>query len=459
MLSMGVIHGVALLLTIVLVIGAGVWCSRGQQGAAGFSLGGRKSGAGLVAGAIISSAVGGGATVGTAQMAFLHGMVAWCFMLGVGLGLLVLGLFFAGPLRRSGLETVPQYLRHHYGRAAEPIVSIISCSGIFFACAGSVLPGVELIHDMFRIPVIPSALLLVLLMTLYVSLGGQRGSGVSGMLKSAVLWSALLLCSLYAAKTLAQEDAPALPEGTFSLVSLGWGYTASCLGATAMGIITAQMYIQALFSATDARTARRGALWGALLAVPVGFMSSVVGIYMRVHYPQMNPVLALPAFLLHEVPAWLGGVALGGIVLSIVSSAAVQALAIGTMVSRDLAGELLGIRKEGVLVAINRAVLVLTGLGVAGYCLLHRDASILTWNYLSMALRGCGIFLPLALAVLLGHRVTSRLSARWVSASMVLSALVSLGSSLLWDIPPTGIGLALSGTIIGCTMYAGRRAK
>lgn len=449
MLHLELTHWLTLALTIAAVTAAGAVRSRRTRGAAGFSLGGRRCGTGLVAGAIMGSAVGGGATVGTAQLAFQYGLPAWCFMLGIGLGLAALGLLFAAPLRRSGLETVPQFLVLQYGRSAGPVVSLISCCGIFFACAASMLPAMALLEAVFHLSPAVAAAVICVLVVAYIGIGGQRGAGISGMLKAAVLWSALLLAAVAAGRGLASPAAPALPQGYWSLVSRGPAYTLSCLGSTAMGMMTAQMYIQALYSAVDVRTARNGALLGAVLCVPVGLMSCLAGMYMRAHYPEMNPMLALPTFLLQEVPAAVGGVALGGIVLAVISSAAAQVLAIGTMVARDVAGNLLRVENERRLVGINRAALALAAVAVAVFCLWQRDSNILTWNYLSMALRGGGIFLPLLLAVLLGERFTRRLSAKWVLLSMVGSTAASMVAALWLNMPPTAVGLGCSVLLLG----------
>lgn len=456
MLHLELIHWLTLALTIAAVTAAGAVRSRRTRGAAGFSLGGRRCGTGLVAGAIMGSAVGGGATVGTAQLAFQYGLPAWCFMLGIGLGLAALGLLFAAPLRRSGLETVPQFLVLQYGKTAGPVVSLISCCGIFFACAASMLPAMALLEAVFHLSPAVAAALICVLVVAYIGIGGQRGAGVSGMLKAAVLWSALLLAAVAAGRGLAAPAAPALPQGYWSLVSRGPAYTFSCLGATAMGMMTAQMYIQALYSAVDVRTARNGALLGAVLCVPVGLMSCLAGMYMRAHYPDMNPLLALPTFLLQEVPAAVGGVALGGIVLAVISSAAAQVLAIGTMVARDVAGNLLRVENERRLVGINRAALALAAVAVAVFCLWQRDSNILTWNYLSMALRGGGIFLPLLLAVLLGERFTRRLSAKWVLLSMVGSTAASMAAALWLNMPPTAVGLGCSALLLGAGVLGKR---
>lgn len=442
-----------LLLAILPVLAVSVGCGRRGMGATGFSLGGRKAGAGMVAGIISGSSIGGGATIGTAQMAYQHGIVAWCFTLGVGLGLILLGRFFARPLRESGLETVPQYLVQCYGPAAGPIVSLLSCLGIFFACCSSVLPGIGMSVAIFHISPTAAGLMLLALPLAYILIGGQKGAGVSGIIKAALLWSALLLAALYAAHALfVGPPAPAaLPAHAWSLVeSRGWLYPLSAVAATAMGMMTAQMYIQALYSARDARAAERGAYLGAAIAVPVGLMSTLIGLYARAHHPELadTPLLALPCVLMQDLPAWLGGLTLGTIILTLISSAAAQALAIGTMLSRDLGGELLHQRSEKRLLALNRLGILLALGAVTAYCLTHLGASVLTWNYLSMSLRGGGILLPLTLAILTRGRITAYIPRVWVLASMLLPTALTLASALLSDTPPAALPLLLSAVLL-----------
>lgn len=440
-----------LLLALLPVPAVSIWCGRRGMGATGFSLGGRKAGAGMVAGIISGSSIGGGATIGTAQMAYQYGIVAWCFTLGVGLGLFLLGRFFARPLRESGLETVPQYLVQCYGRAAGPIVSLLSCLGIFFACCSSVLPGIGMCAATFGISPMAAGGVLFVLPLAYILIGGQKGAGISGMLKAALLWSALLFASLFAAHGLFVEDTPAaLPDTAWSFSSRGWLYPLSALGATAMGMMTAQMYIQALYSARDARAAERGAYLGAAIAIPVGLMATLIGLYARIRHPELaeSPLLALPCVLMQDIPAWLGGLAMGTIVLTLISSSAAQALAIGTLLSRDFGGELLHLRSEKLLLFLNRLGIVLALGGVCAYCLAHLNASVLTWNYLSMALRSGGIFLPLTLAVLTRGRIAQHIPRGRILAAMLLPTAATLLSALLSDTPPAALPLLLSAAIL-----------
>ena len=69
MMHMGII-----IATLVCVIGIGIYSSRSVRSAAGYSVGGRSAGAPLVAGSIAGTVVGGGATVGTAQLAYHFGL-------------------------------------------------------------------------------------------------------------------------------------------------------------------------------------------------------------------------------------------------------------------------------------------------------------------------------------------------------------------------------------------------
>lgn len=104
------IHFLLIFLTVAFVIGCGIYAARSVNSAEGFSLGGRSAGVTLVTGSIAGTCVGGGATIGTAQMAYTLGLSAWWFTIGTGLSLILMGLFYAKPLRKTALETIHSIL-------------------------------------------------------------------------------------------------------------------------------------------------------------------------------------------------------------------------------------------------------------------------------------------------------------------------------------------------------------
>lgn len=456
-MSLGVTHFVFLFATVLLALLLGARAGRRTRTAEGFSLGGRASGAGVVAGGIAGTVIGGAATIGTAQLACTVGLSGWWFTLGSGLGFLLIGTFYARPLRHSGLETVSQYLALNYGRAAGPIASLASSLGILFSAVASALAAIPMVGAMTGLSAAASAATIVALVVAMVLWGGLRAAGVAGLFKMAVLWTTLFAAGGVAAFTLAEmpdfaQRFPATPW--FSLFGRGVGQTLGNVVSLIVGIVCTQTYIQALYAASDSRTAAIGAYTAAAITIPVGLPSVAVGMAMRVLHPEIPPILALPAFIAEHLPAPVAGVALGGLMLSVVGSIAGLTLGIGTMISRDIGQAVLGLSQDRHILLLNRAtVLAVTGVA-AWIAVTHLDSYVLDWNYMSMALRGAGLFLPLSLAVF----APRRLPPAWGVASMALATLAAVASRLVFQLPvnPLFVGVGVSAATVAAGLVAAR---
>lgn len=449
MISLTLVQASSLILTVALILFIGTRSAGNVKSAEGYSLNGRSAGAVLIAGSISGTIVGGAATVGTAQMAAALGLSAWWFTLGSGIALTIMAMFYANPLRSSGLETIPQYLTLHYGRGAGPLTSLVSSLGILFSAVASALAGIHLIGTMFGVPPLAAAAIIVVLVAAYVVFGGMRGAGVSGILKMVTL--ALALCvagvgAVLSLRAMPDFDAtfPAFPW--FSLWGRGVGESLGNLGALIVGVICTQTYVQAIYSASDRKVAAVGTSLAALITIPVGLPSIAIGMYMHAAHPELSPVLALPVYLVRYTPEWVGGIGLAGILLSVVGSIAGLALGIGTMVANDIGRGVFGLRDDRHVLWLNRAsVLAVTCLAMA-IALSALDSYVLDWNYMSMALRGAAVFLPLTLAIFWPRHLTPS----WAVLSMTASIVVAVGCRLALPLPvnPLFTGLAASAAVI-----------
>ena len=99
------------------------------------------------------------------------------------------------------------------------------------------------------------------------------------------------------------------------------------------------------------------------------------------------------------MPEWLGGVGIAALLLSSLGSISGLALGIGTMISRDIFNDLFGLRDAKKLLWISRFSVLAVTFGAVIFVFQYLDSLVLHWNYLSMALRGAGIFLPLTFIV------------------------------------------------------------
>ncbi|MBR1495098.1 MAG: sodium:solute symporter family protein [Acidaminococcaceae bacterium] len=443
-LDISFLHMIIMLLTIAVVIFGGIYAAGAVKSAEGYSLGGRSAGFHLVAGSIAGTVIGGGATVGTAQMASTVGLSAWWFTLASGITFIVMGFLYARPLRKTGLETISQYLVLNYGKTTGSIASWVTTIGIFFSVVSSCLPGIGIICAVFGVSMWTAALILILLVACYVFFGGMKSAGVGGILKMIILFASLFLAGGSAFWAIHTDPAigAALPDFPwFSLVGNGTGNAASNLLSVFVGIICTQTYIQALFSAKDPQTAAYGAFAAALVAIPVGLPCAMIGMYMHVAEPDVLPLLVLPTYLLHHQPALIGGMAMGGIIISLIRSIGGQSLGMGTIISKDILAPLLEIKKDSTLLKLNRFTVVLIMVIGCVFSIIYKDTQILFWNYLSMGLRGGGIFLPLTLAVFRPKCARGK----WVILSMAASTLVAIAATILQTpVKPMFLAVAVS---------------
>lgn len=446
-------------LTVAVVIGSGIYAARSVHSAEGYSLGGRSAGITLVSGSILGTCVGGGATIGTAQMAYTIGLSAWWFTIGTGISLILMGIFYARPLRRTSLETVSQYLVLNYGTSAGSITSIVSSLGIIFSAVASALPGIQMISAILGISSLSSAVLLIALVAAYVFFGGMRSAGVGGILKMIIVW--VSLCAAGAAAIHALHTDPmlqaAMPDFPwYSLLGGGVSSAAANVLSLIVGMLCTQTYIQAIFSASNPRTAAIGAFAAALVVIPVGLPCAAIGMFMHAVQPDIQPILVLPTYLLQYQPVWLGSIAMGGIVLSIIGSIAGLSLGISTMLSHDILAAALKIKDSRRIMHLNRVTVLFVLAAVSAIAILNEGSQILFWNYLSMALRGAGIFLPLTLAVFFpGHASRS-----WTIASMLLSTCIAIAATILHSpVNPLFLGLATSLLLMLPAFFLGHTPK
>ena len=81
-----------------------------------------------------------------------------------------------------------------------------------------------------------------------------------------------------------------------------------------------------------------------------------------------------------------------------------------------------------------------------GIAIVNLDSQVLFWNFLSMAMRGCGLFLPLTFAIFYPRSVAKK----WAYASIVVSTLVPVCLGLFFDVQadPLCIGLLISAAMM-----------
>lgn len=445
------IHILGVLLTVGLLLLVSWWSGRRVKDASSFIAGGT-SGTWLVGGALLGTMAGGQSTIGTAQLAFCYGLSAWWFTLGAAIGSLLLGYVYAGPLRRSGCSTLLEVVRREYGRKAETVGSILCMVGIFISIVSQVLSSGAMISSFFSISMLWASVVGAVLIMLFVLFGGIRSAGFSGIIKLILLYFSSLAAGVivwhlaggftglrdsvdaaYQSSALSQfnglTDIESIHHRYGSLVARGaLKDLGGCLSLV-LGVVSTQTYAQCIWSASSTPHARRGALICAICLPIIGAACTMVGIYMRGHYVTTdelaamqqvgealpagigvieNSAQAFPAFILRHLPAWLGGIMLGTLLINILGCGSGLSLGVATILVRDVYSNLLkgASRLSGLLqMRLSIAAVLTVAVVVALLC---NNTFINDLGFLSLGLRAVSILFPLSFALWLPGRFAPR---------------------------------------------------
>ena len=482
------VHIIGILLTVGVLLAVSIVSGRKVKDARSFTTGG-KAGSWMVCGAILGTLVGGQSTIGTAQLAFSFGLSAWWFTIGAALGALVLGLVYAKPLRHSGCTTVMEVVRQRYGRRAETVGSVLFLVGIFISITSQLLSSSAMITSLFGLSTLAALLVGAVLIALLVLFGGIKSAGAGGIVKLVLLYVSSLASgiavwriggglagirgsveSIYDIPQVASngiDGVEAIHRRYGSLLARGpLKDLGGCL-SLALGVVCTQTYAQAVWSAATTSKARRGAVLCAALIPLIGAACTLVGIYMRGHYVTAdelaavtaaggtlpagigvleNSLQAFPTFILGHLPAWLGGIALGTLLINILGCGSGLVLGAATIVTRDLLGNILTLlRRPPHLSPLAQTRFSIVALLLLGIVASHfvQGSFINDLGFLSLGLRAAVLLLPLSIALW----KPGRCNARAVTASMIVGSVVMLAAGML-HLPPDPMYYGLAGSAL-----------
>ncbi|SKC57152.1 sodium:solute symporter family protein [Maledivibacter halophilus] len=402
-------HYIGTFITIFIVSYLGFASTKKVKSSQDFVVGSRKLSSSKVAGSIIATIVGGASTIGTAQLAFEQGINAMWFTLGSSLACLFLGIFLAVPLRRAQVDTVSQLLSMSYGEYAGVAASIITSLAIFIHITGQVLSSIAILTSLFNVTIIVGAIITIALIISYIFFGGFLGTSVVGIMKTILLYLTLGISGILTLKYFGgvRGFTASFPRDPwFNLFSNGIGAGLGQGFSMVVGVASTQTYLQAMFAGRTEKESRKGAFISALLIPPIGLICTLIGMYMRTVNPGLVPKEALPAFILSYLNPWIGGVIIAALIISVIGTGAGLTLGVSTMVNRDIYLRFINPKAgdESQLKILRLSVFVVSALALL-MVYINADSLILKWGFLSMALRGTTIFIPLIGAIFFKGRV------------------------------------------------------
>ena len=398
------VYQLTFLLTFAAISLLALQGTRKVASAEDFAVANRSLSASGVSWVIIGTLVGGVSTIGTVQSAYTHGISAGIFTFGSGLSCFLLGCFFARALREEGVVTVSEYLGRFFGGRFRSYCSAINSLGMFIHVIGQFLAAIAILQAVFHFGNIISVVIVVGLIAIFVVGGGIAGAGLIGKIKFFLLYLIMVVSALVAIEEGGgmRQIIASLPKGEGLLDFSVYGLKTAAMDVVAMivGVLSTQIYLQAIFAAKDVRQARNGAFISAAVIPPVGVLGIIIGLYLRANHPEVaaSPGQALPYFLQLSFPPMIAALFSAGLLLIVLGTGAGLVLGVTTNLFNDFLRQrswwgrrapIRVARCTALAILLLASLLVFTGL----------DSTILRWSYMSMGLRGSSVFAGLVILV------------------------------------------------------------
>jgi len=293
--------------------------------------------AALVGMLLMSEFIGTPATVGTAQQAFKSGMATAWAILTASIGFMLVGIFLARRLYRSGDFTISGLIASKYGDTARLVVSLVMAYALFVVNVNNYVSGAAALSTVLKVSLPVAAVVTAVISTFYYTLGGLKGVAYVTVIHGTVKYLGVVIAAVIAYR-LSGGVAPMvqnLPHQYFSWDgTIGGPTIMAWLIGNAGALFSTQMVVQAVAATKNPESARNSTFYAAALCIPIGIMAAFIGVAAKHLYPGLNSIYAFPIFIQKTNVFW-GGIITTAIVASIFANVATVALAITSLLIKD----------------------------------------------------------------------------------------------------------------------------
>ena len=296
---------------------------------------------------LAAQSIDGNSSLGNAALVYQFGFWAGAVIpIGLGICLILTGLFYGKTLNKLSMFTLPDYYYRRYGNASEGISGVLMIISFIVLVAGNFAASGFILQTVFGIDFFWGILIAALVVLVYTFAGGLFSSAYTDIFQIYLAIGAFWAAFIFFAGGFAGVDFStilgAAPPGYLDLSGLtdmASGALINWAGIFALGLgdIVALDFMERVFAAKDPKTAQRGAFWGAGLTLFTVIPTSMLGIIALYYLPGLeNPFTAMPDLAINHMPFAVGAALLMGVLGAAMSTANGGLLAISSVISRNL---------------------------------------------------------------------------------------------------------------------------
>jgi SSS family solute:Na+ symporter len=315
-----------------------------------WAVAGGRMGALMIAVGIAGTRVGGAATYGVAGDVITGGVWSMWYAVNTFLALALIGILYAVPYRRLGIQTVGEVFVQRFGsRRCQWLTSL--CVQMEYLIVNIIEPYVigRILTAITGLPFGFTVILSGVIIVTYTAMGGIWGSAVTNFIHCIAILVGLATVALVGLTHLggwdqvtASVDAAIASGGGdvaswWSIAGAGWLPVIGMFFAATLHTPAASVYCNFAAAGRDERAVRRAFIWGGLIAMPMPFLAGMIGILTLAKYGAAAQLASYQTLtrLAIDINPWIGGMALAAVLAAVISSGGPILLSSATMFVRD----------------------------------------------------------------------------------------------------------------------------
>ncbi|RPI75198.1 MAG: hypothetical protein EHM45_15470, partial [Desulfobacteraceae bacterium] len=244
--------------------------------------------------------IGGVSIVGMAQGAYIHGISALWFQVGIWIAMIVTALLLDKILQGKKTYSILDVVGSLYDPKTARLAGILQLVFSIWVISMQIVGGGAILSVMLnnQITFQQGMVLTAIVFTLYNVLGGFTATAYTNLIHIGAIVFGLFLGGFYvifhtgALSQMANQSHYFKPFGDLGLLqALSWAFINFTLG------VLAQPVINTASSARSLQAGKKGILIGNLIAIPVVVMAALCGIVAKYQFPEIPTLAALPMLL------------------------------------------------------------------------------------------------------------------------------------------------------------------
>ncbi len=298
----------------------------------------------LVGSMLLAQSLDANATMGNSAGVYSGGWWAgFQFPLGLALCLLISGLWYAKPLNRMNLITLPDFYFRRFNWLTEVLVGLLMCFSFAILVAGNFAGSAWIVSTVFKMNYVWALIFIAVFIFIYTVSGGLYSCAATDIVQiyPAIIGFVGAFFYLLADYGWGHFSA-AIPDNFVDLsglYSIGNGALLNWAGilALAIGDVVALDFMERIFAAKSPETAQKSCFYGAGGTLIAGIVCSYIGLMGLTFLPEISdPRQILPIIAQTQVPFIFGLLVLGGIIGAGASTADGGILGVSSVLGRNI---------------------------------------------------------------------------------------------------------------------------